>query len=49
MFRLSRLEWDWGWWWKTRRCQHPAEDRSSMIIDSGRRKLYWCRRCQRNL
>jgi len=31
-------------WWQTRRCRHIAST-YSQIIDSGRRKLWWCTRC----
>ena len=33
-------------WWETRRCDHFGFE-NSKIIEMGRRKMFWCDRCER--
>jgi hypothetical protein len=49
MSRLRRMGWDLGRWRATRHCDHQPEliCQRSRLVDLGRRKMFWCLRCQR--
>lgn len=45
-WRLRRRGLGFAYWAATRHCPHPVGMRGEAIIDSGRRKMFWCNTCE---